>query len=374
MINRRIVRIKVMQSLYACKQNEESDWNMAFDKLEDDFFMELNVVGKDKKAEIDEQKELALTILRSELKGERPPEGLAAKAKDSKASDIVYSILNQYHLRRVNDRKSQKRFMDEEVGELYLQFLKMLKFLLYLGEESKIEGLQGNALLHCLAKNWKLQNLFDRFAITLPHTDLNRWMGQLRKDAELLEVLRTEEEGFEADRTAVRLLCRDFILKNEVMESYFEELSIRWEENKKILKGLLITTVKSVEQDQCEDADIFDLSRNWDDDRDFMIRLFDCFFEEEPLSESLIVEKSQKWAADRIALLDQILIKMAVAEMRNFPSIPVKVTINEYIDISKVYSTPKSWKFVNGMLDEISKKLKAEGKIKKSGRGLIDNK
>ena len=77
---------------------------------------------------------------------------------------------------------------------------------------------------------------------------------------------------------------------------------------------------------------------------------------------------------DRIALLDRILLKMALAEMINFPSIPIKVTINEYIELSKIYSTPKSKKFVNGLLDVLAADLQEQGRIKKSGRGLIDNK
>jgi N utilization substance protein B len=88
----------------------------------------------------------------------------------------------------------------------------------------------------------------------------------------------------------------------------------------------------------------------------------------------LIEQKSEKWRTERIAKVDKVLINMAITEMVNFPSIPVKVTINEYIDISKRYSTPKSWQFLNGMLDAISKQMIDEGKIKKSGRGLLDNK
>ena len=87
-----------------------------------------------------------------------------------------------------------------------------------------------------------------------------------------------------------------------------------------------------------------------------------------------IKSKAENWELDRIARIDRILMHMAICEMLNYPNIPVKVSINEYIDISKNYSTPKSGQYINGMLDEISKKLSNEGKIKKSGRGLIDNK
>ncbi len=90
--------------------------------------------------------------------------------------------------------------------------------------------------------------------------------------------------------------------------------------------------------------------------------------------EEIVSNFAKNWATERIASIDMIILKMAVCEMMNFPSIPVKVSINEYIDLSKNYSTLKSKIFVNGMLDKISEDLESKGAIKKSGRGLIDNK
>ena len=88
----------------------------------------------------------------------------------------------------------------------------------------------------------------------------------------------------------------------------------------------------------------------------------------------MIAAKTKNWEVDRLAITDQIILKMAIAELLNFQSIPVKVTINEYIELSKNYSTPKSKQFVNGILDVISDDLKDSGKLKKSGRGLLDSK
>ena len=102
--------------------------------------------------------------------------------------------------------------------------------------------------------------------------------------------------------------------------------------------------------------------------------MYDDTLDEEDQYEELIDEKAKNWDIERIATTDRILLKMAIQEMVNFPSIPVKVTINEYIEISKKYSTPKSKQFVNGVLDVIAVDLQKEGVIRKSGRGLIDNK
>jgi N utilization substance protein B len=88
--------------------------------------------------------------------------------------------------------------------------------------------------------------------------------------------------------------------------------------------------------------------------------------------QELIAQKTQNWEPDRIAMMDTLLMKMAIVEFINFTSIPVKVTINEYLEISKEFSTPKSNSFINGILDKILFELKAQNKIKKIGRGLIE--
>jgi N utilization substance protein B len=106
--------------------------------------------------------------------------------------------------------------------------------------------------------------------------------------------------------------------------------------------------------------------------RDFVLQLFRKTIIHSSRSADLIAERAQNWEIERIAVLDVILIKMAITEFTEFPSIPIKVTINEYIEISKEYSTPRSRQFINGILDKLVTDLKAEGVIKKSGRGLLE--
>ena len=89
--------------------------------------------------------------------------------------------------------------------------------------------------------------------------------------------------------------------------------------------------------------------------------------------DELIQQKAENWELERIALIDRILMHMAICEMLNFEDIPIKVTMNEYLELAKVYSTPKSSKFINGILDSIYNDFKKSGKIRKSGRGLIEN-
>ncbi|EMR02237.1 transcription antitermination factor NusB [Cesiribacter andamanensis] len=122
------------------------------------------------------------------------------------------------------------------------------------------------------------------------------------------------------------------------------------------------------------DVELAVLSVNWEDDREFFVDLYRLSLANEQQYEELISTKSKNWDVERLALTDKIIMMMALCEMINFASIPVKVTINEYIELSKRYSTPKSKIFVNGLLDVLSAELQEKGIIRKSGRGLIDNK
>jgi len=114
--------------------------------------------------------------------------------------------------------------------------------------------------------------------------------------------------------------------------------------------------------------------KNEEEDFPFFEELFDETMKNDLDLVKLISGSAKNWDISRVALMDLIILKLAITEMRTFRSIPTKVTINEFIEISKLYSTPKSKQFVNGILDVLSNELTSTGDIKKSGRGLIDNK
>jgi N utilization substance protein B len=132
-------------------------------------------------------------------------------------------------------------------------------------------------------------------------------------------------------------------------------------------------TIKDLDFES-EQIEVMELSTNWEEDDIFLRTLFDECVEKELEYEKYFEHLLKNWEVERTAMMDRIIITMAIAEMLNFPGIPVKVTINEYIEISKLYSTPKSKQFINGVLDAVGTELKEKGILKKSGRGLIDNK
>jgi N utilization substance protein B len=170
-------------------------------------------------------------------------------------------------------------------------------------------------------------------------------------------------------------LLKKIIFKNEVVLSFFSEKDLNWTENKAIVRSLAAKVLKNATSSEVPIDEILpEIAINWEEDKEFFENIFNFTIENAMESKALIAEKTKNWDIERLAFTDKVIISMALAEMIHFPSIPVKVTINEYIDISKTYSTPKSKQFVNGLLDVLSKELMDQGKIRKSGRGLLDNK
>ncbi len=153
---------------------------------------------------------------------------------------------------------------------------------------------------------------------------------------------------------------------------YFDQNDLRWNENKPIIRSMVLKTLKHFDFENL--LELQPLSHNEDEDFEYLETLFSETMRRDYELEMIISKRAKNWDASRMAMTDLVILKMALAEMMTFPSIPIKVTINEYIEISKNYSTPRSKQFVNGILDVLANELSSEGIIKKSGRGLIDNK
>lgn len=174
--------------------------------------------------------------------------------------------------------------------------------------------------------------------------------------------------AFSSNQITVQILAEK---SGSLLTEYFEKEDINWDENQKTIQSLVLRTLKLAEEGS--EKLLQELSANWQDDYDFYIDLFKQSLKNEALALKQIEKKSKNWEVNRLPITDKIILKMAVAEMIYFYSIPVKVSINEYVDLAKQVSTPKSKQFINGILESISKELLEKQIIKKSGRGLIAN-
>ena len=191
------------------------------------------------------------------------------------------------------------------------------------------------------------------------------------KDSELYEkYLYSRKDSFEEDRDFIINCYKEIIAPNDKLFEYFEDHKLTWIDDLPIVNTSLLRFLKYVPH-YAKDLKFPDLFKNADDHEFAIDLLHKAMLNESELSKD-IVKNTQNWEKDRIADLDYIMLVMACTELTRFSSIPVKVTINEYLEIAKDYSTPKSSNFINGLLDKIVKQYKSEKRLNKSGRGLIE--
>ena len=194
----------------------------------------------------------------------------------------------------------------------------------------------------------------------------------LKSSDEYKEYLLKTGDTIQTDKDIIKFIFKKVVLKSSLAEQVFEDKFIYWPVDKDVLQALIAKTFKNFSNDNYELNKLAEVTGNWEEDREFIVNLFEESIRHNSDYQELIAQKTQNWEPDRIAMMDTLLMKMALAEFINFSSIPVKVTINEYLEISKEFSTPKSNSFINGILDKILSELKAENKINKIGRGLIE--
>jgi len=194
----------------------------------------------------------------------------------------------------------------------------------------------------------------------------------LKNSTEYNDYLAKTDDTLHSDKDIIKFIFKKVILKSLLAEQVFEDKFIFWPVDKDVLQALIAKTFKNFSNDNPKLNKLAEVTGNWEEDREFIVDLFRQSIRYDKEYQDMISKKTQNWEPDRIAMMDTLLMKMAISEFINFTSIPVKVTINEYLEISKEFSTPKSNSFINGILDKILYELKADNTIRKVGRGLIE--
>lgn len=272
----------------------------------------------------------------------------------------------------------------DKVHELYVFILLLLKELAYVDQTDaddlhlkffpKEEELNAKIRLHELKFIQELEqnkNFSDAIKKTKlswqTRQDLVRKLYLEIKKSDEYRSMLTIENSSEKD-----FLCevvRKYFLSSEALQHEIEEENIFWLDDFDFICHIIIRNIRTFyDSGKLEFTPLY---KDEEDDRLFVRTLFNKTIINNEEYESAISERTKNWEVDRIALMDILILKMALSELVNFPGIPVKVSINEYIDISKEYSTPKSKQFVNGVIDKLALDYKEQGKIVKTGRGLI---
>ena len=181
--------------------------------------------------------------------------------------------------------------------------------------------------------------------------------------------LQAESVTFGESVQFIHSMYKKHISENEMIKQFLFEKNIHWAGDYTLATLCVFKTLKGLKEN--EEVELLPLYTA-DDDYDYMVTLFRHTILDEATVAPLLNDKIANWEPERIAAIDMLLMKMAITELLNFPAIPVKVTLNEYIERSKLYSSPKSNTFINGILDAVVKDLKAQNKLGKTGRGLIE--
>jgi transcription antitermination protein NusB len=235
-----------------------------------------------------------------------------------------------------------------------------------------------NSVIGILLANKDLQHQVTQHKISWTEEQemLRKIHLKLRSSKDLKDYLKPGESSFEQDREIVYKLFKKYVARSAELQFFCEERNIFWIDDFQSAALLVMKTLRQLPENFSENAtfpSLFEKEEDDDteDDRAFIVNLFRKTIAQSESLGAMIEAKTKNWELERIALTDIILIKMALIEFIYFDSIPVKVTMNEYIEMSKLFSTPKSQIFINGILDKMVEDLKAESKIKKRGRGLI---
>ena len=192
---------------------------------------------------------------------------------------------------------------------------------------------------------------------------------------EYQEYMKNSQRSYKEDKDLVLAIVEKVFVESELIHWFFEEKNIHWFDDYNEALLMLYKNIQQFKESQenhCSIASLFkETSEDEESDKEFYKRLYTLTLAHHREYEERIEQKLQNWELERMMGIDIILLKMALCEFTEFPSIPVKVTINEYIELAKTYSSAKSKQFINGMLDKIAVDLKEEGKLNKMGRGLV---
>jgi N utilization substance protein B len=259
-----------------------------------------------------------------------------------KAADQISLSANKY----INDKKKEfpnpKKFIQN-------------RLLLQIVENKTLE----EELTHRKLDNWYLNEEYVKLIYK-----------EIIESEAYQEYMSTPESDYAADKELVLNLFKNIIAPNDKIYDYFEDDKLTWVDDIPIVNTFILKHFKKVKLVHPESYFLPSLLKD-DDDMTFAMQLLSRTLLKNDALEKEIEGKTPNWDKDRIAGIDSILLKMAICELLHFPSIPERVTINEYLEIAKEYSTPKSSIFINGILDKLTKEYKSEGKLNKMGRGLL---
>ncbi len=205
------------------------------------------------------------------------------------------------------------------------------------------------------------------------YPDLIRGIYNSLIDADLYKnYITSQTDNFQNDRQFCEDLFSNILVNSDIMLTELEEQSIYWNDDLDFTISMVIKTIKKFKSQDDNNEYLMSLYKDTED-QEFTTKLFRKAILNNTENRKIIENYTKNWDVDRVAIMDILIMQLALTELIEFPSIPIKVTLNEYIELAKYYSTHKSSTFINGVLDRITKDFREQGKIVKAGRGLLES-
>ncbi len=386
MLNRRILRSKALQLAYGFYSSRKANHQMALDRIRLFYAPDLNSLEEQNKGELKKKEKEAASLFNNN----------DFETEDKEMSEALNEARQFYKEQTKKDINSYRKQLTKHAESIFDLYLRALLLLVKLSDMVNIEAIE-------TVKNRPMAPKPSEASLKFYK---NKIVELIRSDKDVIKACEERKINWGNDQDFIESLYKDGLKKNEAYKKYierktkdlrfedeleiartvlneivlnhpasiaeFESIDISWFQNKNIVKSMLKFTLKSIDE-KSDKFPFAPLAKNWEEDKSFYEKLFNLTIENDAEYEELIASKAKNWESERVSLMDKIILKLAMCELEHFPSIPVKVTINEFIDLSKQYSTPKSKTFVNGILDKVKQEWLKSKRIKKSGRGLIDN-
>ncbi len=303
----------------------------------------------------------------------------------------VLQSVYAYNQRTNPNIDSQEKFLKHSIDQMQDLYLLMIQLLLALQhqadsfltksqkkhlatalEKDPSRTFVDNKLLKLIANNTTFSEIIEKKKLNYWHLDgeyVNIIFNELRQLEWYGDYLLKKETTYKEDQNFVIKIFKEVVAPNDKLYEYLEDKRLTWVDDFPLVNTAIVKMLGKLSEKNASSLLVPDIYKN-DEDREYALQLFRKVILNEDKLNAQIEGKTPNWDQDRIADVDLIILKMGIAEFLYFPSIPVRATINEYLEVSKEYSTPKSSIFINGILDKIVKEFSENGKLNKIGRGL----
>ncbi len=296
----------------------------------------------------------------------------------------IVQLTYAYYQNGTNDMRKAEGELLYSLSKAYSLYHHLLRLIVAISKEmrhrvevatskAKREGLEmpsekfvNNRFALQLEDNQMLNEYADEKVLSWnDDIDFVRKMCNLVENSQIyIEYMASEEDNYEADREVWRKLYKALIQENDDLDSLLEEKSIYWNDDKEVVDTFVLKTIKRFDPENGFKQELLP-EYNDEEDREFACKLFRATILNADQYQHYMSDASRNWDFSRLAYMDVVIMQIAIAEMMTFPNIPISVTINEFVDLAKLYSTNRSGGYINGMLDTIARFLVDTGKLRK---------